>query len=185
MASGRDTEVYSIVRAEDRMQAETAVAGLPLVGVLVVADGGDHFPRVAGILTPEKGRGFDAAPQLLVVVSGLKRPDIRKCTPILFRKGRYGFRFLKFLAKVGRKQQFHSEKGIAAGGINAGLIPRIDQGIPIRRLCRLGPPNGRNPGSLTGDSVFMLTAYSTYRSKVWFWEILGQVHAAEKVMVSD
>ena len=52
------------------MQAETAVAGLPLVGVLVVADGGDHFPRVAGILTPEKGRGFDAAPQLLVVVSG-------------------------------------------------------------------------------------------------------------------
>ena len=42
--AGRDTEVHAIAVAQDRVHAQSAITGLPLARVLVVADALDHFP---------------------------------------------------------------------------------------------------------------------------------------------
>ena len=44
VAAGRDAEVHAIAVAEDGVHAQASVAGMPLAGVFVVADAGNHFP---------------------------------------------------------------------------------------------------------------------------------------------
>src|SRR2546427_798577 len=60
VAAGRDAEMDAIPVANDRVHAEPAIAGVPLARVLVVADAGYHFPRIAAILAPEQGRRLHA-----------------------------------------------------------------------------------------------------------------------------
>jgi hypothetical protein len=48
------------------VHAESTVSWLPLARVVVVADARDHLPGIAAIAAPEKRRGLDAAPQVLL-----------------------------------------------------------------------------------------------------------------------
>ena len=50
MAAGRDAQVHAIAFADDRVHAQAAVAGLPLTGVLVIADAGNHLPGIAAVI---------------------------------------------------------------------------------------------------------------------------------------
>jgi hypothetical protein len=72
MAAGRDAEVHAIPVTNDRVHAESAVAGLPLARVLVVADARHHVPRIAAVIAPEQGRRLHAAPQFLLAAAGLE-----------------------------------------------------------------------------------------------------------------
>jgi hypothetical protein len=55
--------------SQDCVHAKSAVAGLPLACVLVVADTRYHLPGIAAIAAPEQRRGLDAAPQIFPVVA--------------------------------------------------------------------------------------------------------------------
>jgi len=62
MAAGRDPQVHAVSIAQNGMHAEPAVAGIPLAGVLVVANAACHFPGITAIVAPEQRRRLDAAP---------------------------------------------------------------------------------------------------------------------------
>src|SRR5438093_8271136 len=76
VAAGRDAEVHSTAVSNDRVHAEPAVARLPLARVLVIADAGHDLPRIAAVMAPEQRRRLHAAPQFLLAVAGLERPDV-------------------------------------------------------------------------------------------------------------
>jgi hypothetical protein len=67
VAAGRDAQVHPVPVAQDRVHAQPAVAGLPLAGVLVVADARHHLPGVAAVGAPEQRRRLDACQQVLLV----------------------------------------------------------------------------------------------------------------------
>jgi hypothetical protein len=50
VAAGRDAEVHAISVANNRVQAEPAVAGLPLARLIVVADAGYQVPRISSVM---------------------------------------------------------------------------------------------------------------------------------------
>src|SRR5205814_9851718 len=56
MAARRDAEVHTMVIAQDRMHAKTAIARLPLGRVLMVADARAHLPGIAAVAAFEQGR---------------------------------------------------------------------------------------------------------------------------------
>src|SRR5205814_10159189 len=76
VAAGRDADVHSLAVAQDRVHAQPAVPGLPLAGVLVVADPLNHLPGIAAIVALEERRRLDAAPQVLLALARLERPDV-------------------------------------------------------------------------------------------------------------
>ena len=62
VAAGRDADVHPLPVAQDRVQAEPAVAWLPPARMRVVADARNHLPGIAAIAAPEERRRLDAAP---------------------------------------------------------------------------------------------------------------------------
>src|SRR2546426_5076386 len=76
VTAGRDAEVDPVAVVQDRVHAEPAGAGLPLPGVLVVADARNHIPGIAAIAAPEERRRLDAAPEIVLAVARLERPDV-------------------------------------------------------------------------------------------------------------
>src|SRR5262249_53806548 len=120
VTAGRDAEVHALAFAQDGVHAEPAVAGVPFACVLVVADAGDQLQGTAAIAAAEERRRPDAAPEVLLVVARLERPDVGEGATVLLGEGRRGLRLLELLAEIGRVQDLHAEEGIATGGIEAG-----------------------------------------------------------------
>src|SRR5260370_19669747 len=100
---------------------------MPRAGVVVVADAADHFPGIAAVAAAEERRGFDAAPEVLLVVAGIERPDVRQGPTVFLGEGRCGLRLLELLAEVGRAEDLHAEEGVAARGIKARGAARVAQ----------------------------------------------------------
>src|SRR5437899_2355508 len=69
VATRRDAEMHAVAVAQDCVHAESAVAGLPLACVLVVADAWNHLPGIAAVAASEQRGRLDAAPQILPVVA--------------------------------------------------------------------------------------------------------------------
>ena len=61
MAARRNAEMQRAAVVEDRVQAESAVAGLPLPGMGMVGDSRDLLPRIATVAAAEERRRLDAA----------------------------------------------------------------------------------------------------------------------------
>src|SRR5262245_15740801 len=74
VAASRDAEVDPLAVAHNRVGAETAVAGLPFAGVLVVADALHHLPGVAAVVAAKQRRRLDTGPDLLLAVARFERP---------------------------------------------------------------------------------------------------------------
>src|SRR5262245_4996019 len=70
VAASRDAEMHPIAVSNDRVHAESTIAGLPLTSVLMVADAGHHFPRITAVCAPEQRRRLHAAQEF---VSGRTR----------------------------------------------------------------------------------------------------------------
>src|SRR5687767_8719769 len=114
MATGRDAEMDALTVADDRVHAQPARAGLPLPRVLVVADAGHHLPRVAAVGAAEERSRLDTAEELVLLVAGLDRPDVRQRASVVLRERRCRLRLLERFPPVRRAQDLHAEEGIAA-----------------------------------------------------------------------
>ena len=114
MPAGRDSKMHSVAFPDDCVHAQSAVAGMPLSGVLVVADAGHQFPGIAAVLTAEQRRRFDSAKQVAFAAAGFERPDVGQCSPVVFRKCGSRLRFLERLAEVCRAKNLHPEERAAA-----------------------------------------------------------------------
>src|SRR5262249_44800165 len=101
--------------------------GLPLARVLMVADAGDHFPRIPAVVALEQGRGLHAAPQLLLPVTGLERPDVDEGAPIVFGECGSGLCLLEALSDVRRAKHLHAEERSATRCKQARGAARVDQ----------------------------------------------------------
>ena len=128
MPAGGDAEVQALAVAEDGMHAETTRSGVPLPGVLVVADTRNHLPRIAAVNAPEQSRWLDTAKEVLLPVAGHERPDVCQRAAVVLREGRSRFSLLESLSEIGGEKDFHPEEGVAAGGVDPRLAARIDQG---------------------------------------------------------
>src|SRR5207249_899921 len=78
VATGRDAQVHAAPVAHDRVETEPAGPRLPLARVLVIADSEHHLPRIAPVLASEQRGRLDPAPQVLLPVAELERPDVRE-----------------------------------------------------------------------------------------------------------
>ncbi len=150
VAAGGNPHVKPLAIADDRVQAEAAVAWLPLARVLVVAQAFDHLPRVAGVTTPEQRGRFDAAEQSLAALARLERPDVGERTPVVLGKGRGRLGFLEGLAEVRGAQHLHAEEGIAARGVEPRRAARVDQCGVHGNTVAEGPGQGEFPTALRG-----------------------------------
>src|SRR5262249_37037093 len=70
VAAGRDSEVHALALPHDGVHAESPGPRLPLPGMLVIADPGNHLPAVPGVAAPEQRCRLDAAPDLVLGVPG-------------------------------------------------------------------------------------------------------------------
>jgi hypothetical protein len=126
MASGGDPEVDAVAVADDGVHAEAAVAGVPLTGVLVVADAGNHLPRIAAVAAAKQRGRFDAAEKVVRVGARFNRPDVRQRAAVAVGERRRGLRLVELLTEVVRDEQLHPEEGVAARGVNPRRTPRVD-----------------------------------------------------------
>src|SRR5439155_12498481 len=113
VAAGRDAEMDTIPVAQDGVQAEPAVTGLPFARVFVVADARNQLPGIAAVAALEQRRGLHAAPKFLSVVARFERPDIGERTPVLLRECGCRLRLFERFPEIGRAQDLHAEEGIA------------------------------------------------------------------------
>src|SRR5207248_4969568 len=106
----------------------TTGSGVPLPGVLVVADARNHLPRIAAVATSKQSRRLDTAKEVLLSASGNERPDV--CHRAAVVLGELGSRFGLFesLSEIRRDKELHPEERIAARGVDPRLAARIDQG---------------------------------------------------------
>ena len=127
MAAGRDAEMHTVPVAQDRVHAKSAVAGLPLASVFVVADARNQFPGIAAVAAPEQRRRLDTAKQVFPVVSWFERPDVDQRAAVVLGKGRSRLRLLERFPQIGRAQDLHAEEGIATRSVNPRCAARVDQ----------------------------------------------------------
>ena len=113
VAAGRDAEVHAVAAADDRVHAQAAVAGLPLAGVLVVADAFDHLPGVAAVAAAEQRGRLDAAQQILLAGARLRST---RCSRARGRRpsGNAGADFvsLNFLPRSVERSTFMPKNGL-------------------------------------------------------------------------
>src|SRR5262249_48184787 len=81
----------------------------------------------AGVAAAKERGRLDSAPQVLLAVARLQRPDVGERPAIFFRKGRRRLRLLELLAQIGRVQDLHAEKHVAARCKKTGCPARVDE----------------------------------------------------------
>ena len=113
--------MHAIAVADDRVQTQSAVAGLPLARVFMVADAIDHLPRVPAITAVKQCSRLDAAPEFPLSLARLQSPDIGQRPAISLGEGGRRFGFFEPLAQVTGNQQLHAEKRIAARREDSGV----------------------------------------------------------------
>ena len=128
VAAGRDAQMDPIPVAQDGVQAEPAVTGLPFARVFVVADARNQLPGIAAVAALEQRRGLHAAPKFLSVVARFERPDIGERTPVLLRECGCRLRLFERFPEIGRAQDLHAEEGIAARRVKSRRAASIGQG---------------------------------------------------------
>ena len=127
VAAGRDAQVHPIPVAQDGVQAETAVARLPLASVIVVADARNHLPGITAVAASEQRGRLDAAPEVLPAGARFERPDVGQRAPVFLREGGSRLRLLERLPEISRAQHLHAKVGIAARSVNSRRATRVDQ----------------------------------------------------------
>src|SRR5262249_49332889 len=112
MSARRDAHMQTAAIAKNGVHAKTAITGIPLACMLMVADAGNHLPGIAAVITAEKRGRLDPAQQIFLVFPRFERPDIGQRSTVFLREGGGGFRFLEFCTQIGRTKDFHAEESV-------------------------------------------------------------------------
>src|SRR5262249_3700495 len=72
VSARRDAQVHAMAVTNDRVHAQSAVAGLPLACVLVIADSRHHLPRIATVSAAEQRGGLDATQQIFLAAASFE-----------------------------------------------------------------------------------------------------------------